>query len=49
MCFMLLGGRISCLFIIFAFSSLALFAGPQFSDDPSQLQPSPFGDYRQYQ
>lgn len=24
-------------------------AGPQFAEDPSQLPPSPFGDYRQYQ
>lgn len=31
------------------FASAQFQNGPQFSDDPSQLQPSPFGDYRQYQ
>ncbi|KAF1564081.1 Mitochondrial import inner membrane translocase subunit Tim17-A, partial [Aptenodytes patagonicus] len=31
------------------FASTQFPNGPQFSDDPSQLQPSPFGDYRQYQ
>ncbi|XP_034980004.1 mitochondrial import inner membrane translocase subunit Tim17-A [Zootoca vivipara] len=31
------------------FASTQFPNGPQFTDDPSQLQPSPFGDYRQYQ
>ncbi|XP_077695544.1 mitochondrial import inner membrane translocase subunit Tim17-A isoform X2 [Eretmochelys imbricata] len=31
------------------FASAQFPNGPQFSDDPSQLQPSAFGDYRQYQ
>ncbi|XP_019401952.1 PREDICTED: mitochondrial import inner membrane translocase subunit Tim17-A [Crocodylus porosus] len=31
------------------FASTQFPNGPQFSDDPSQLSPSPFGDYRQYQ
>lgn len=36
-------------YLLFPFSPLALFAGPQLTDDPSQLQPAPFSDYRQYQ
>ncbi|XP_048354394.1 mitochondrial import inner membrane translocase subunit Tim17-A isoform X2 [Sphaerodactylus townsendi] len=31
------------------FASAQFPNGPPFSEDPSQLQPSPFGDYRQYQ
>ncbi|KFZ66335.1 Mitochondrial import inner membrane translocase subunit Tim17-A, partial [Podiceps cristatus] len=31
------------------FASTQFPNSPQFTEDPSQLQPSPFGDYRQYQ
>ncbi|KAM6295078.1 mitochondrial import inner membrane translocase subunit Tim17-A [Aegotheles albertisi] len=31
------------------FASTQFANGPQFSEDPSQMQPAPFGDYRQYQ